>query len=110
MSMAAPPTPPRVRSDNDWLIYNLEASQAGMASIIEQAEMGRFSRLVIKHATLDMNDALYGMFRTFNDISLDIAPTPNGKAVEGSFSAAYARRRHAGHPRARHRRKGRCAA
>ena len=51
--------------------------------------MGRFSRLVIKNATVDMNDALYGVFRTFTAIQLDIAPTPNGKAVEGSFAADY---------------------
>ena len=36
-----------------------------------------------------MNDALYGTFLTFTQISLDIAPTPNGKAVEGSFSANF---------------------
>ncbi len=79
----------RMRSDNDWLVYNFEAAEAGIASIIEQAQMGRFSRLIIKKATLDMNDALYGVLRTFTDISLDIAPTPNGKAVEGSFSANF---------------------
>ena len=61
----------------------------GIASIIEQAEMGRFSRLVVKNATVDMNDALYGVFRTFTAIQLDIAPTPNGKAVEGSFAADF---------------------
>lgn len=79
----------RMRSDNDWLVFNLEAAEAGIASVIEQAEMGRFSRLVVKNATLDMNDALYGFFRTFTDINLDIAPTPNGKAVEGTFSADF---------------------
>jgi hypothetical protein len=78
-----------MRSDNDWLVFNLEAAEAGISSIIEQAEMGRFSRLVIKNATVDMNDAVYGFFRTFTDINLDIAPTPNGKAVEGSFSANF---------------------
>ncbi|HEX4298724.1 MAG TPA: hypothetical protein VHZ56_11950, partial [Devosia sp.] len=79
----------RLRSDNDWLIYNIEAAQKGIASIIEQAQMGRFSRLVIRKGTLDMNDALYGVFRTFDSINLDIAPSPNGKAVEGNFSADF---------------------
>jgi len=72
-----------MRSDNDWLVFNLEAAEAGIASVIDQAQQGRFSRLVVRNATLDMNDALYGTFRTFTQISLDIAPTPNGKAVEG---------------------------
>ncbi|HEY4199635.1 MAG TPA: hypothetical protein VGM83_03660, partial [Devosiaceae bacterium] len=79
----------RVRSDNDWLVYNLEAADQGMASVIEQAQMGRFSRLIVKNATLDMNDALYGSFRTFHAITLDIAPTPDNKAVEGNFSADF---------------------
>jgi len=79
-----------VRSDNDWIVLNLEAAQAGIAGVIQQAEMGRFSRLVIKDATVDMNDAVYATLRTFTDINLDIAPTPNGRAVEGNFSANYA--------------------
>ncbi len=78
-----------MRSDNDWLIFNLEAAQKGIAGVIEQAEMGRFSRLTIKKGTVDENDALYGVFRTFTGINLDIAPTTNGKAVEGSFTADF---------------------
>ena len=78
-----------VRSDNDWIVLNLEAAQQGIASVIEQAEMGRFSRLIIKHGTVDMNDAVYATLRTFTDINLDIAPKPNGQTVEGDFSADY---------------------
>lgn len=84
-----PTSGPQMRSDNDWLIYNLEAAGKGIAAIIEQANLGRFSRLVIRGGTLDMNDALYGLFRTFSDITLDIAPTPDGKVVEGRFSADF---------------------
>ncbi len=79
----------KVRSDNDWLVYNLEAAQRGIASVLEQAQLGRFSRLTVKKGTLDMNDALYAVFRTFDGITLDVAPTPDGKAVEGTFSADY---------------------
>ncbi|RYE10674.1 MAG: hypothetical protein EOP22_03455 [Hyphomicrobiales bacterium] len=78
-----------VRSDNDWLVFNLEAAQLGIASVIEQSDLGRFSRLIIKGATVDMNDALYGSLRTFTNITLDIAPTPDGRAVEGNFSANF---------------------
>jgi hypothetical protein len=78
-----------MRSDNDWLIYNLEAAEQGIASVVEQAQLERFSRLVIRDGTLDMNDALYGLFRTFNNINLDIAPTRDGHAVEGKFSAEF---------------------
>jgi hypothetical protein len=79
----------RMRSDNDWLVYNFEAAETGIASVIEQAQMGRFSRFQVKRGTVDMNDALYGTLRHFDAINLDIAPSPNGKAVEGSFSADF---------------------
>jgi hypothetical protein len=84
-----PPSALAMRSDNDWLIYNLEAAEEGIAGIVEQAQLERFSRLVIRDGTLDMNDALYGLFRTFHDITLDIAPTRDGNAVEGEFSAEF---------------------
>ncbi|MDP1730602.1 MAG: AsmA-like C-terminal domain-containing protein [Devosia sp.] len=86
---ALPTVGPQLRSDNDWLIYNLEAAGNGIASIIEQANLGRFSRLIVRGGTLDMNDALYGLFRTFEDISLDIAPSADGKVAEGHFSADF---------------------
>ncbi|MHB1110918.1 MAG: hypothetical protein ACYCZU_11480, partial [Devosia sp.] len=84
-----PTAGPQMRSDNDWLIYNLEAAGNGIAAIIEQANLGRFSRLIIRDGTLDMNDALYGLFRTFNDITLDIAPSPDGRVAEGRFSVDF---------------------
>lgn len=84
-----PTATPQMRSDNDWLIYNLEAAADGIAAILEQAELGRFSRLVVRDGRLDMNDALYGLFRTFNDITLDMSPSPDGKVVEGNFSADF---------------------
>ncbi|MEO6395436.1 MAG: hypothetical protein ABIO40_05960 [Devosia sp.] len=79
----------RVRSDNDWLIFNLEAMQEGIAGIIEQARLGRFSRLVVKRGTLQMNDALYSTLRTFQNINFDITPSADGKVAEGLFSADY---------------------
>lgn len=79
----------QMRSDNDWLVYNLEAAEQGIATIVEQANSGTFSRLVVRNARLDMNDAIYGLFRVFEGINIDIAPTLNGKAVEGNFSASF---------------------
>jgi hypothetical protein len=84
-----PPSALQMRSDNDWLIYNLEGAEKGIASIVEQANNGSFSRLIIKDARLDMNDALYGLFRTFNDINIDIAPNPSGTVVEGKFTTDF---------------------
>ncbi|HHY49493.1 MAG TPA: AsmA-like C-terminal region-containing protein [Alphaproteobacteria bacterium] len=84
-----PPSALQMRSDNDWLIYNLEAAEQGIAAIVEQANQGRFSRLIVRDATLDMNDALYGVFRTFRAINVDLQPSPDGRTVEGRFSADF---------------------
>jgi hypothetical protein len=78
-----------MRSDNDWLVYNLEAAEQGMAQIVEQARAGRFSRLIIRDGSLDMNDALYGVLRSFNDLSLDLTPSPDGNVTKGTFSANF---------------------
>jgi hypothetical protein len=81
------PEPIAMRSDNDWLIYNLEASEQGIADIVEQAAQGRFSRLRIRDGTIDMNDSVYGLFRRFEHINLEIGPTPDRRATNGEFSA-----------------------
>jgi len=81
---------PDLRSDNDWLIYNLEATEQSLGDIVEQARQGRFSRLVIKDGVMDMNDAVYGIFRQFTQVDLDIAPGIDGKTIKGQFSADFA--------------------
>ncbi|WP_127753194.1 AsmA-like C-terminal domain-containing protein [Devosia sp. 1566] len=80
--------PLQLRSDNDWLIYNLEASEKGVADIVEQAQQGRFSKLTIKDGTVEMIDAVYGRMRQFNGVNLEIGPTPGGEDTRGTFSAA----------------------
>lgn len=78
-----------MRSDNDWLIYNLEASEQGIADIVEQAAQGRFSRLVVRDGTVAINDAVYGLFRRFENINLEIGPTPDRRNTTGTFSASF---------------------
>jgi len=80
---------PGFRSDNDWLIYNLEASEQSLSGIVTQAQEGRFSRLTIRDAVMDMNDAVYGVFREFTDISVEVSPGVNGHDVAGNFSAKF---------------------
>jgi hypothetical protein len=79
-----------MRSDNDWLVYNLEAAEQGMAQIVQQAAAGRFSRLIIRDGILEMNDSLYGIFRTFKDLNLDLTPSLDGSVTKGTFSADFA--------------------
>jgi len=80
--------PLQLRSDNDWLINNLEASEKGVADIVEQARQGRFSKLTIKDGTIEMIDAVYGLMRQFKGVNLEIGPTPGGEDTRGTFSAS----------------------
>ena len=80
--------PIAMRSDNEWLIYNLEASEQGIADIVEQAAQGRFSRLVIRDGVVDMSDSVYGLFRRFEAINLEIGPSPDRRDTNGKFSAS----------------------
>ncbi len=78
---------PPMRSDNDWLIYNLEASEVAIADLVQQTAQGRFSRLVVRGGRVDMADPLYGLFRQFHDLSLEIGPVPGEDRVTGEFTA-----------------------
>lgn len=82
------PADGKLRSDNDWLIYNLEASEQGVAQIVDQVAQGRFSRLVIRDGVVEMNDTVYGLFRRFDKIGLTIAPSADRQSTEGTFTAA----------------------
>lgn len=85
-----------IRSDNDWLIYNLEAAEASLADVVKQAQDGVFSRLVVKDGVMDMNDSVYGLFRQFQNINFDVAPRANGRETVGNFSASLGGRKMAG--------------
>jgi hypothetical protein len=77
----------QMRSDNDWLIYNLEAAEQGIADLVEQAAQGRFSKLVVRDGAIEMIDSVYGLFRRFEEVELEIGPAPNGRNTRGTFTA-----------------------
>jgi len=79
-----------LRSDNDWLIFNLEAAEQGLRSIVERAEQGLFSRFLVRDGNLEMLDSVYGFTRTFENINLDIGPQPSTQNVDGTFSTVIA--------------------
>jgi len=78
---------PPMRSDNDWLVYNLEATELAIADLVEQTAQGRFSKLVVRNGHVDMADPLYGLFRQFENVSLEIGIVPGESRVQGEFSA-----------------------
>jgi hypothetical protein len=88
--------PVRMRSDNDWLIYNLEASEQSIADLVEHAAQGRFSRLRIRGGIVGMNDVVYGLYRRFDNINLDISPSADLRDTHGTFTATLGGRTLAG--------------
>ncbi|MDB5505629.1 MAG: hypothetical protein JWR75_267 [Devosia sp.] len=79
---------PLLRSDNDWLVKNMEAAAEGIGQVIDQARLGRFARISVRDGVLDMNDALYGMYRTFGGLTLDLTAGADGNTASGSFAMA----------------------
>ncbi len=85
-----------LRSDNDWLVYNLQAGEEGIRSIIENSEKGIFSKFSIRDGELEMHDSVYGLVRTFEDIDLEISTQANRREVKGTLSAVIAGKRFQG--------------
>lgn len=77
----------KLRSDNDWLVYNLEATEVALDDFVELTSQGRFSRLVVRDATIDMTDSVYGLYRRFEDVELEVGPSADGSHTTGEFSA-----------------------
>lgn len=86
IDIAGTDQPLPMRSDSDWLVYNMESSEQSIAEVVNQAELGRFSRLVIRDGTVDMMDSVYGLMRSFEHLSVDLGPLPADGETSGSFS------------------------
>ncbi len=96
IDLSSASVPVRMRSDNDWLIYNLEASEQGIAELVDHAAQGRFSRLRIRDGTVGMNDVVYGLYRRFDRINLEISPSADLRDTHGTFTATLGGRTMAG--------------
>ena len=88
IDIAGTDQPLPMRSDSDWLVYNMESSEQGLADIVSQAELGRFSRLVIRDGTVDMTDSVFGLMRSFSHLNVDLGPLPADGETHGSFSTS----------------------
>ncbi|MCB9993916.1 MAG: AsmA-like C-terminal domain-containing protein [Hyphomicrobiaceae bacterium] len=77
------------RSDHDWLVYNLISGERGLKEVSDNAMQGLFSRLVVRDATLDMHDVVYGVVRTFSNMGLRMTADAKTGEVRGTFSADF---------------------
>jgi hypothetical protein len=85
-----------LRSDNDWLVYNLESAEISIDDLVEQIAQGRFSRLTIRDGTVDMSDSVYQLFRRIEDVSLTIGTGSSEQEILGTFAANIGNRQVSG--------------
>lgn len=77
----------KLRSDNDWLVYNLESTEVALSDFVKMSTQGQFSKLIVRDATIDMTDSVYGLYRRFDQVDLEIGPSADGKQTAGTFAA-----------------------
>ncbi len=82
-----------LRSDNDWLVFNLLAGEEGLSSIVQNAQDGLFSSFSIRGGSLEMHDSVYGLVRSFDNIGLEIISEKGKPTVQGRISAEIAGKR-----------------
>jgi hypothetical protein len=85
-----------LRSDNDWLIYNLESANQSLADIAEQAQSGTLARLRIRDGRVGIHDSVYGLYKEFTDLSVDMRSGREAGRVYTTFETLIAGRRMAG--------------
>lgn len=79
-----------LRSDNEWLILNVEGNEKSLADLIIQAREGEFSFLEVEGGTLEMLDPVYGLIREFTDIRFSVSPGFDGGETTGAINAKLA--------------------
>ena len=93
--------PPRgdgvgIRSDNEWLVYNLEGLEHLLADFEGQAVGGRLARFEVRGGIFEMLDPVYGIMRRFDDLDLVVTPFSGGRPTKGTIRAVLAGREIAG--------------
>lgn len=81
-----------LRSDNDWLIYNFEAMNSSLADIARQAMDGQISRLSIRNGSVGVLDTVYGLYKEFDNVSLELRAGRDDGRVSAIFEAEIAGR------------------
>lgn len=77
-----------LRSDNDWLVANVEALNEALAQLSEQAMAGQVRRFEIRDGSIGLLDTVYGLYRSFDNVDLDVR---SGR-IDGRVAADFAAR------------------
>lgn len=81
-----------LRSDNDWLVLNLEALNQSLAQLSDQAMAGQVRRFEIRDGSVGVLDTVYGLYRSFDQVDLQVRSGRIDGRVAANFSAQIAGR------------------
>ena len=81
-----------IRSDNEWLIYNVEGMEQAISGLEAQARAGQFARLEVRGGSMEMLDPVFGIARRFDNLQLELVPGTFGRKTTGSLGADLAGR------------------
>lgn len=76
-----------LRSDNDWLVYNIDAAERALTDLIGQAQARRFSKFSMRDGHIEMLDPVYGLVRKLENVSFSVTPQHGRGPTRGRFSA-----------------------
>ncbi|AEQ51556.1 hypothetical protein SAMN05428936_102176 [Pelagibacterium halotolerans] len=77
-----------LRSDNDWLVANVEALNEALAQLSGQAMAGQVRRFEIRDGSVGVLDTVYGLYRSFENVDLDV----RAGRIDGRVTAGFAAR------------------
>ncbi|HWJ86796.1 MAG TPA: hypothetical protein VNS12_01835 [Pelagibacterium sp.] len=76
-----------LKSDNDWLVLNVEALNQVLAQLSDQAMAGQIRRLDIRDGAVGVLDTVYGLYKSFEHVDLAIRAGRIDGRISASFSA-----------------------
>lgn len=79
-----------LRSDNDWLKLNLEALDEALAGLADQAMDGQILRFEIRDGTVGVLDTVYGLYKSLDEVDLEVRSGRQDGRVSALFSAHIA--------------------
>ncbi|WP_404403814.1 AsmA-like C-terminal region-containing protein [Pelagibacterium halotolerans] len=85
-----------LRSDNAMMVATVEAINAGLADLANQAQNGQVSRISVRNGSVAMLDTVFGLYREFHAVEFDMRAGQRVNGVSARFSASIAGRETSG--------------
>ncbi|WP_417581758.1 hypothetical protein [Pelagibacterium sp.] len=79
-----------LQSDNDWLVVNVQSLNQSLAQLSEQAMGGQVRRFEIRDGSVGLVDTVYGLYRSIENIDLNVRSGRIDGRVAADFAADIA--------------------